>query len=136
MPSPQEVARALVEAINSHDPRRIVGLMTPDAEFVDSLGDGFGSDVMLEAWSEYFRMIPDFTISVEEILAREELVVLLGTAEGTYAPDGALRGENRFRVHAAWRADVRGGNVARWQVFADNKPIYDLVREARAKERP
>jgi ketosteroid isomerase-like protein len=132
MHSPEEAAGFFVEAINAHDPRRIVELMTPDGEFVDSLGVGFGIDVLLEAWGQYFRMIPDYTITVEESLSRGGLVVLLGTAEGTYAPDGVLRAENRFRVHAAWRAVVHGGSVATWQVFADNKPVYDLMRDRKA----
>lgn len=131
MLSPEEVAGCFVEAINAHDPRRILELMSPDGEFVDSLGDAFGIDVLLDAWGQYFRMVPDYTISVEETLSRAGLVVLLGTAEGTYAPDKVLRGANRFRVHAAWRADVHAGAVRRWQVFADNKPVYDLIRERR-----
>lgn len=132
MHSPEEAAGFFVEAINAHDPRRILELMTPDGEFVDSLGVSFGTDVLLEAWREYFRMVPDYAITVEELLSRGELVVLLGTAEGTYAPDGVLRSDNRFRVHAAWRAVVRGGGLASWRVFADNKPLYDLMRGRKA----
>jgi ketosteroid isomerase-like protein len=132
MHSPEEAAGFFVEAINAHDPRRIVELMTPDGEFVDSLGVSFGQDVLLDAWREYFRMIPDYSISVDESVSRGELVVLLGTAQGTYAPDGVLRPENRFRVHAAWRAIVRGGGIATWRVFADNKPVYDLMRAHKA----
>jgi ketosteroid isomerase-like protein len=131
MHSAEEAAGFFVEAINAHDPRRILEMMTPDGEFVDSLGVGFGTDVLLEAWAGYFGMVPDYAISIEETLSRGELVVLLGTAAGTYAPDGVLRTENRFRIHAAWRALVRGGSVARWQVFADNKPVYDLMQRSK-----
>ena len=132
MHSPEEAAAFFVEAINAHDPRRIVDLMTPDGVFVDSLGVSFGIEGLLEAWGEYFRMVPDYSIAVEETVSRGELVVLLGTAEGTYAPDGVLRTASRFKVHAAWRAVVRGGSVATWQVYADNKPVYDLMRRHRA----
>jgi len=131
MHSPEDAAAYFVEAINAHDPRRILEMMTPDGEFVDSLGVAFGTDVLLEAWAGYFKMVPDYVISVEDTLSRGERVVLLGTAAGTYAPDGVLRTENRFRVHAAWRAIVRGGSIASWQVFADNKPVYDLMRRSR-----
>jgi hypothetical protein len=132
MHSPEEAAGFFVEAINVHDPRRILELMSPDGEFVDSLGVGFGTEVLLEAWTQYFKMVPDYVIDIEDTLSRGELVVLLGTAAGTYAPDGVLRTENRFRVHAAWRAIIRGGSVSRWQVFADNKPVYDLMRRSKA----
>ena len=132
MPSPEETARSFVEAINSHDPRRILELMTPDGEFTDSLGDAFATDVLLDAWAQYFRMVPDYSIAIEDVLTRDDLVVLFGTANGTYAPDGVLKGENRFRVFAAWRALVRHGRVARWQIFGDNKPVHDLVRGHKA----
>ena len=55
------------------------------------------------------------------------LVALFGFARGTYAPDGKLRRKNRWRIPAAWLVVLERGRVARWQVFADNKPMVDLM---------
>src|SRR5262245_27703944 len=132
MHSPEETAAFFVEAINAHDPRRILEMMTPDGMFVDSLGEAFGTDVLLDAWAGYFKMVPDYAIRVEETVSRGDLVVLLGTAEGTYTADGVLRTENRFRIHAAWRTEVQGGSVQTWRVYADNKPVYDLMHGRKA----
>ena len=34
-----------------------------------------------------------------------------------------------WRIPAAWRAVVRDGQIAEWQVYADNKPVYELLSE-------
>jgi hypothetical protein len=51
------------------------------------------------------------------------VVVMLGEARGTFAPDGKMRAENRWKTPAAFRALVEKGKVAEWRVFADNEPI-------------
>jgi hypothetical protein len=32
-----------------------------------------------------------------------------------------------WRTPAAWLAVVRGGMVLEWRVFADNKPVYEIL---------
>jgi hypothetical protein len=32
-----------------------------------------------------------------------------------------------WRIPAAWKGSVRDGKVAEWRVFADNKPVYDIL---------
>jgi hypothetical protein len=34
-----------------------------------------------------------------------------------------------WHIPGAWRATVRNGRIAVWQVYADNKPIYELLPE-------
>jgi hypothetical protein len=34
-----------------------------------------------------------------------------------------------WRIAAAWRAIVRNGQIAEWQIYADNRPVYDLLSE-------
>jgi hypothetical protein len=32
-----------------------------------------------------------------------------------------------WRTPAAWKAVIRDGRVAEWRVFADNKPVYEIL---------
>jgi hypothetical protein len=34
-----------------------------------------------------------------------------------------------WRNPAAWRSTVRKGRIAVWHVYADNKPVYELLSE-------
>jgi len=46
---------------------------------------------------------------------------------GTIAADGKLPPENEWRTSAAWQAILKGGLVRQWRVYADNKPVYDIM---------
>ena len=54
-------------------------------------------------------------------------VAVLGAAGGTIAADGKLPPENKWRASAAWLAIVEQGLVKQWRVYADNKPVYDIL---------
>ena len=56
--------------------------------------------------------------------------MLLGVAEGTYAPDGVLKAENHWTTPAAIRAQVEDGQVTEWRVYADNEPIRERMRKS------
>lgn len=126
---PRETARAFVNAINAHDPAAIVALATSDHRFLDSLGNSIAADALRGAWEGYFRMVPDYRIEVREWVTDGELVVALGTASGTFTKDGTLHADNAWHTPAAWRAVIREGKVAEWQVYADNEPIRALMRK-------
>jgi ketosteroid isomerase-like protein len=123
-----QIARAFVEAINAHDPKAIVALTTPDHHFIDSLGHTIESDKLLAAWQGYFGMVPDYTITVTRYVPDGDDVIAYGTAAGRYATDGKLLAENEWSVPAAWRARIRDGKIAEWQVYADNEPIREIMR--------
>ena len=124
-----EVAQLFVQRINSQDLAELAGLMTADHRFIDSLGAEFsGRDAMREGWRHYFKMAPDYKIEVTESLCKGEVVVLLGIARGTYSTDGTLDPENAWQMPAAWRARIIAGQVAEWQVYADNEPIRRCMR--------
>lgn len=72
-------------------------------------------------------MIPDYTVDVQECLCSENVVVLLGTASGTYARGGPLQPEDRWQMAMAVRAEIRGSGVAKWQVYADNEPLRQVI---------
>jgi len=124
----KEVVLAFVDAINRHDVERLCQLMTDDHLFVDSGGGRYrGREKMRAGWIGYFNMVPDYAIEVEETVCDGPLVILVGTAHGTYNPDGNLNPADRWSTPAAWRATVAGGSVAFWQVFADNEPIRQIT---------
>ena len=83
---------------------------------------------MRAAWLGYFSMVPDYRIDVEEIVARGQIVLLTGTASGTFSPDGSLNPADRWSTPGAWRAAVHDEHIAVWQVFADNEPIRQIMR--------
>jgi hypothetical protein len=39
--------------------------------------------------------------------------------------------ENTWRTPAAWMAVVENGLIKQWRVYADNKPVYDIVAKVR-----
>lgn len=120
----EAVAQAFVRAINRQDADALAELMTPDHRFIDSLGQvAEGRDELHTAWIAYFRMVPDYTIAIDESYSRESVVVMLGTAQGTYTASGQLRQENCWQTPAVFRAFIEDGKVAEWRVYADNEPI-------------
>jgi uncharacterized protein (TIGR02246 family) len=126
--SVKSVAQAFVNAINHQSVEEIVDLMTEDHVFVDSLGTrSEGKQRMKAGWEGYFRMVPDYTIVIDETFVDGDVVVMLGTAQGTYSADGGLRPENKWSTPAAWRALIRSSLVAEWRIYADNEPIRQIM---------
>jgi ketosteroid isomerase-like protein len=124
-----DVVRAFVFAINTHDIARLGELMTDHHEFVDSLGRSIrGRDAVLAGWRRYFEMCPDYWITHQgDIFSAGDEVGMFGLAGGRIAHSGASPAENVWRTPAAWFARVEGERVALWRVFADNKPVYDIL---------
>ena len=128
-----EIARLFVDAINSGNPDRLSELMTADHVFVDSDGsEHCGREQMRNGWESYFSMVPDFRIHVEDAFAKDDIVVLLGVAEGTFDQNGALRPENHWEVPAAWRVVVAGELVAVWQLYVNPEPMVEISKRIEA----
>ena len=131
--SPVEVALAFVAKINAHDVDGLVALMTPDHVFIDALGATTrGAEPMRAGWKTYLAWFPDYAIEVTEQFSHGDAVALFGKARGTYAVNGKLPRENFWEIPAAWRACIRNGRVAEWQVYCDNDP----ARKTMAANRP
>lgn len=134
---PKSAAYAFAEAINAHRLDALAELMTEGHTFIDSLGAKTqGKQNMMKAWDGYFGMVPDYTIAVDETFVDGSTVVMLGTAQGTYAPDGKVRAENKWSTPAAWRAKIKGSLVAEWRVYADNEPIRQIMAKKLSKPQP
>jgi len=108
-------------AINQHDTKALTALMTSDHLFVDSAGNQTRSAATMEAgWRGYFAMCPDYWVHSDQVLAEDVVVLAVGEAGGTI--DGVS-----WKTPAAWKAVIRDGKVAEWRVFADNKPVYEIL---------
>jgi ketosteroid isomerase-like protein len=108
-------------AINHHDVGALTALMTPDHVFVDALGNRVQGAAALEAgWRGYFAMCPDYRVRIDHAIAEDGVVLAVGEAGGTI--DGVS-----WQTPAAWKAAIRDGRVAEFRVFADNKPVYEIL---------
>ncbi|MHC4416783.1 MAG: nuclear transport factor 2 family protein [Planctomycetota bacterium] len=124
---PADVARAFVDRINDHDVDGLAALMTEDHVFVDAMGVEFiGRENMRENWKSYLEAFPDYEVVIEELLPRGETVAIFGIAKGTFAGDA----KGRWKTPGAWKAVIRDGLVAQWQVFCDTEDEGGTHREA------
>ena len=120
-----EILKQWMAAINGHDVRALKALMSPDHVFVDSLGNrADGAESMEAGWRGYFAMCPDYWIRRDQAMAEGEAMLAVGEAGGT------IDGES-WRTPAAWKAVIRDGKVVEWRVFADNKPVYEILGRRR-----
>jgi hypothetical protein len=133
----ESVTRDFVDAINRRSVDDLADLMTEDHVFTDSLGNEvFGRDLMRQGWTSYLEMFPDYSITVAESFHSGSVVVLVGTALGTYCVNGRMLPENRWQMPAAWRASIRGQHVAQRQVFADNDAVRRLTGSSEGTRGP
>ena len=121
-----ETFNQFVAAINARDAKALAALMTDDHVFVDSMGNRTQGAASMEAgWNGYFAMCPDYRIRPDDVIAEGAVVLAVGEAGGTI--DGVS-----WRTPAAWKAVIREAKVAEWRVFAENKPVFEIL----AKRRP
>src|SRR5579863_1660135 len=122
--SAESIAQAFLRAINRQDVDRLAQLMAPFHRFIDSLGNAVeGREKMRESWAAYFRMVPDYSVAIEEFYpggsptiasepseslkgSADPVVVMLGMASGTFTRDGKLNPENRWQTPIAIRASI------------------------------
>ena len=120
-----------MDAINRHDADALAVLMSDDHRFTDSLGNKVqGRQKMKTGWLGYFAFCPDYWITHEAIFGDGNSVAVFGAAGGTIAANGNLPLENKWRTPAAWLSIVENGLVKEWRVYADNKPVYDIMARA------
>jgi uncharacterized protein (TIGR02246 family) len=122
------VIEAFVAAVNSGRPEKIVAAMSPDALFIDSLGNRIeGKAALLDGWRAYLQLFPDYRVEVEAIFVDDRAAMLHGWAGATLNRAGQPVDGGRWRIPAAWRAVTDSRRVLLWQVFADNGPVAALL---------
>ncbi len=120
-----EIFKQWLAAINGHDTDTLAALMAPDHVFTDSLGNRVAGAQSMEAgWRGYFALCPDYFMRAEHALAEGDTMLAAGEAGGT------IHGQS-WRTPAAWKMKARDGKVVEWQVFADNKPVYEILARGR-----
>jgi len=126
--TPIETVLHFMKQINQHNADRLAEMMTPDHAFIDSLGNAVrGREKMRAGWQGYFDFCPDYWVSHEQIFANGNQVAAFGAAGGTITVNGKAAPENKWRTPAAWLATIEGGLIREWRVYADNKPVYDIL---------
>ena len=124
--SAAETLKNFVNAINRHDVDALTALMSPDHLFVDSLGNRVqGATRVQVGWRSYFTLCLDYRIQIDTIISDLGTVLAVGEAGGSI--DGIP-----WRTPAAWKAIIGDRKVLEWRVFADNKPVYEIL----AKRKP
>ena len=124
-----ETVLAFIDRVNARDARGLGELMSDDHRFIDPLGNEVvGKETMISGWRGYFEWFPDYWIEVNEVFAGEVF-----EAEQTFAmfgfAGGSFKGSSdaSWRIPAAWKAIVKDGRVALWQVFADTKIQFEMM---------
>lgn len=129
--TPIEIVLAFMDRINQRDPDKLAELMTEDHVFIDSLGQAVrGRAAMRKGWQGYYAFCPNYWVSHEDIFQSGNIVAVFGAAGGTISVNGKLPAENKWQTAAAWRAVVEKGLVQEWRVYADNKPVYDIMAKS------
>ena len=127
-PDVVRIALRFVNEINRHDVPAILARVSDDHVFIDGLGHELrGKERLRDAWTDYFAWFPDYRILIEDHMEAGIVVGLFGSASGTFSVDGALSPTRRWKIPAAWKAIVRDERVERWQVFADNEPVWKIM---------
>ena len=130
--SAEAIVRQFVARINAHDSRGLLAMCAPDHVFIDSLGARLSGPPQLEqAWNKYFSFFPDYRIDVDTIVSADPVVLMSGWASATLHGSGTS-----WRVPAAWRAVLARERVAEWQVYADNKLVYEIMGSGASQSAP
>lgn len=130
--SPAETVHDFIGRINVRDADKLAELMTEDHVFIDSLGQtACGRERMRLAWRGYYAFCPDYWVSPEKILSDGNVVAVFGAAGGTVAANREFPPENTWRIPAVWLAVVENGLVKEWRVYADNKPVWDILANSK-----
>jgi len=115
---------AFIDRINSHDVDGLAELMTDDHRFIDAPGNEVvGKEKMTAGWRGYFEWFPVYSIEVHEIFEQGDTFAMFGFAGGSFKG----KSDASWRLPAAWKAIVKDGRVALWQVFADTKIPFESM---------
>ena len=114
----KETIQAFIDRINAHDVDGLAELMTAAHQFIDPHGNEVvGKEKMTTGWRGYFEWFPVYSIEVNEVFEQDGTFAMFGFAGGSFKG----KPEASWRLPAAWKAIVKDGRVALWQVFAGHQ---------------
>lgn len=119
-----ETIQAFVDAINAHEVELLAKLMSDDHVFIDAHGNEVcGKEKMTAGWRSYFEWFPDYYVEVSDVFENGELFAMFGFAGASFKGNQ----QAKWRLPAAWKAKVKDGRIALWQVFADTKIPFEMM---------
>lgn len=119
-----ETIQAFIDAINAHDVEALAKLMSDDHIFIDPHGNEMrGLETMTAAWRGYFEWFPDYYIEVSDVFENGDTCATCGFAGGSFKGNA----DAKWRLPAAWKAIVKDGHIALWQVFADTRIPFEII---------
>ncbi|MCC6865803.1 MAG: Type 1 glutamine amidotransferase-like domain-containing protein [Ignavibacteria bacterium] len=125
-----EFVKEYIKRINDHNIDGLLEMTSDNASFIDSMGiNTKGRYEMKKAWQVLLEFFPDYTVVVKDMIAKNGMVAVFGTAKGTLAANGKLQSENKFEIPASWTAAVEKGKISKWRVYADNQPVRKLIEK-------
>ena len=93
---PIEIATSFIERINAADVAGLYELMTEDHIFQDALGERFiGREKMRHGWTQYFAMVGNYKVYVQNYFMNEDNVAMFGTASGSYPAKASGNADNQ-----------------------------------------
>ena len=75
-----------------------------------------GREANREAWNGYMTAFPDYVIYPDHIVHRGDDVLVLGSTTGSHL---GLPDQEERQLGVIWRASVRHGLLALWQIVDD-----------------
>jgi ketosteroid isomerase-like protein len=108
-----------IDAINRGDVDRLVELMSPDhrLQVLQELPVA-GREANRDAWNGYVTAFPDYVIYPEHLVHTGDDVFVLGSTTGSHL---GLPDQEERQLRVIWRATVRDGLLALWQII-ENTP--------------
>ena len=126
--SNQAVFENFVLQINDHNVDGIIALISDDHVFTDAQGIHFeGKDNLKAGWTAYFKMFPDYKITILNSMENATVFLASGTAEGTYGGTKSVSGDNYFIIPSAWRAEVDIAKVKSGQIYDNTKMLTCII---------
>ena len=103
--------------INSRDLNGLSKLMTDDHTLVtNSILQGKGK--VLEAWREFFKLLPDYKNTFNIIELQDDFVRVIGHSTCS---------DKRLDGPALWMVKVQGNKIAEWRVYDDTPENRELI---------
>lgn len=87
--TPSQFAQALIEALNTHDPDRVIAFYAPDYQEIDvaQAEPQIGRDTVRRKLLAYWRAFPDLQFTLDDVIAEGDRLVMVwhwcGTHRGT-----------------------------------------------------
>lgn len=124
-----KIVRAFCAACNANDLDGAIAIMDDDFCVIDSAGNAVvRRDNVVQSITDFIAVVPDYQIEIFDLVARGEEVLVRGQSHCS---------DERFADERLWRALVKNGKMAEWQVYPSRigPPIGKIVAQEAARLR-